>query len=133
MQPAEQVHAYQLFKRLETSGQTTPDLLAAALLHDVGKIMIPLSIFDRIVIVMGGYLFHKAAALNWAEGTPQGWRRPFVVAEHHAGWGADLASQAGAAPLAVELIRRHHDSPVRNPDSQTEHLLAALQAADNES
>jgi predicted hydrolase (HD superfamily) len=56
-----------------------------------------------------------------------------VVAEHHAGWGADLANQAGATPLTVELIRRHQDSPVRNPDSQMEHLLAALQAADNES
>ena len=132
MQPAEQLHAYHLFKRLETSGQTVPDLLAAALLHDVGKILIPLSIFDRIVIVLGGHFFRKAA-LHWSEGTPRGWRRPFVVAEHHAGWGADLASQAGATPLTVELIRRHQDSPVRNPDSQMEHLLAALQAADNES
>ena len=131
MQPAEQVHAYQIFKRLEMSGQTTPDLLTAALLHDVGKILVPLSIFDRIVIVLGSHLFRKAA-LRWAEGTPHGWRLPFVVAEQHAGWGADLASQAGATPLMVELIRRHHDSPVRNPDSHTELLLAALQAADNE-
>jgi hypothetical protein len=130
MQPAEQVHAYQIFKRLETAGQTTPDLLKAALLHDVGKILVPLSIFDRVVIVLGKYLFRKAA-LRWAEGTPHAWRLPFVVAEQHAEWGADLASQAGASPLTVELIRRHHDSPVRNPDSQIEHLLAALQAADD--
>jgi len=132
MQPAEQAHAYQICKRLERDGQTTPDLLMAALLHDVGKILIPLSIFDRIVIVLGMQLFRKAA-LGWAEGTPRGWRLPFVVAEHHAGWGADLASQAGATPLTVELIRRHHDSPMPNPDSYTEQLLVALQAADDES
>ena len=132
MQPAEQVHAYQIFKRLETAGQTTPDLLTAALLHDVGKILVPLSIFDRIVIVLGSHLFRRAAQ-RWAEGTPHGWRLPFVVAEHHAGWGADLANQAGATALTVELIRRHHDRPVQNPDSHTEHLLAALQAADDES
>jgi len=131
MQPAEQVHAYQIFKRLETAGQTTPDLLMAALLHDVGKILVPLSIFDRVVIVLGKHLFRKAA-LRWAEGTPHGWRLPFVVAEQHAEWGAELANQAGASSLTVELIRRHYDRPVRNPDSHTEHLLAALQAADDE-
>ena len=94
--------------------------------------MIPLSIFDRVVIVLGKHFFRKAA-LRWADGTPRGWRRPFVVSERHAGWGADLACQAGATPLAVELIRRHHDRPIRNPDSETECLLAALQAADEES
>ena len=117
MQPAEQVHAYQIFKHLETAGQATPDLLTAALLHDVGKILVPLSIFDRVVIVLGNHLFRKAAR-RWAEGTPQGWRLPFVVAEHHAGWGADLASQAGAPALTVELIRRHHDGLGQNPDPQ---------------
>jgi hypothetical protein len=132
MQPAEQVHAFQIFKRLESAGQSTPDLLKAALLHDVGKILVPLSVFDRIVIVVGKHLFRKAAR-RWAEGTPHGWRLPFVVAEHHADWGADLACQAGATALTVELIRRHQDTPNLNPDSQTERWLAALQAADNES
>ena len=132
MQPAEQVHAYQIFKRLVTAGQATPDLLTAALLHDVGKIMVPLSIFDRIVIVLGSHHFRRTTQ-RWAEGTPHGWRLPFVVAEHHAEWGADLACQAGAPPMTVELIRRHHDLPVLNPESPTEHLLAALQVADDES
>jgi hypothetical protein len=131
MQPSEQVHSYQIFQRLQTAGQVTPDLLAAALLHDVGKIQVPLSIFDRIVIVLGKRLFRRAA-LRWAEGTPHGWRRPFVVAEQHAGWGADLASQAGATALTVELISHHHDRPIRDLDPQTEELLAALQAADDE-
>jgi HD domain len=132
MQPAEQVHAYQIFKRLESTGQTTPDLLSAALLHDVGKILVPLSIFDRVVVVVGNYFFRKASR-RWAEGTPHGLRLPFVVAEHHAEWGADLACQAGATQLVVELIRRHQDILNPNPESQTEHLLAALQAADDES
>jgi len=132
LQPAEQMHAHQLLKRLETAGQTTPDLLTAALLHDVGKILVPISIFDRIIVVLGSHLFRKAAR-RWAEGTPHGWHLPFVVAEQHAGWGADLVSQTGATPLTVELIQRHHDSPVRNPDSHTERLLAILQAADDES
>jgi hypothetical protein len=132
MQPSEQVHSYQIFKHLQTAGQVTPDLLTAALLHDVGKILAPLSIFDRVVIVLGKRFFPKAAA-RWGEGTLHGWRRPFVVAEQHAGWGADLASQAGATALTVELIRCHQDSSIENLDKHTEKLLAALQAADNES
>jgi len=132
MQPAEQVHAYALFKRLQSAGSTHPDLLVAALLHDVGKILIPLSIFDRVVIVLGRRLFPKAAP-RWAEGTPHGLRLPFVVAGHHAEWGADLASQAGATPLAVELIRLHHDGAAPGPESPAGTLLAALQAADDES
>jgi hypothetical protein len=132
MQPAEQVHAYQIFKRLETAGQTAPDLLAAALLHDVGKILSPLSIFDRILIVLGKRFF-RGAAQRWAEGKPDGLRRPFVVAEQHAGWGANLAAQAGASVRTVELIRNHHDPRLPNPETQTEPLLAALQAVDDES
>jgi hypothetical protein len=132
MQPSEQVHAYQLFKCLETTGQANPDLLAAALLHDVGKILYPLSIFDRVMIVLGKRLF-RGATQRWAEGTPSGLRLPFVVADRHAEWGADLASQAGASSRTVELIRHHHDPHLLNPGSHTEHLLAALQAADDES
>ncbi|MGB8212373.1 MAG: HD domain-containing protein [Anaerolineales bacterium] len=132
MQPAEQVHAYQLFKRLKISEQATPDLLTAALLHDVGKIQIPLSIFDRMMIVLGKRLFRHTAQ-RWAEGTPHGLRLPFVVAEHHAEWGANLVSQAGASKETVELIRRHHDPHLPNPGTHTERLLAALQAADDES
>ncbi len=132
MQSSEQAHAYWVFRRLNASGQTDRDLLAAALLHDVGKILYPLSIFDRAIIVLGKRLFPKAAR-RWGGGTPRGLRRPFVVAENHAAWGADLAAQAGASPRTVELIRRHQDSSMPDVDSPSEHLLAVLQAADNES
>ena len=70
MQPSEQVHAYQIFKHLETAGQTNPDLLAAALLHDVGKILYPLSIFDRVIIVLGKRLFpERRKALGCRDAT----------------------------------------------------------------
>ena len=132
MQPSEQAHAYQMFERLKAAGHSDPDLLTAALLHDVGKIRQPLSIIDRIVIVLGKRLFHEKAR-GWAAGPMQGLRRPFVVAERHAGWGANLASQAGASPVSVELIRRHQEARLSKPGSTFERLLAALQAADDES
>jgi hypothetical protein len=131
MQPAEQVHAYQVFQRLETVGQTDPDLLVAALLHDVGKILHPLSIIDRVIIVLGRRFFPETA-WRWAAGTPGGLRAPFVVAAKHAEWGADLASRAGATSRSVELIRHHQEERWPNPGLHTDRLLAALQAADDE-
>jgi hypothetical protein len=126
MQPAEQAHAYQVLERLKAAGQTDPDLLAAALLHDAGKVLVPLSLLHRVVIVLGERFFRRRAR-RWSEGTPSRLRRPFVVAAHHPGWGADLAEQAGASSRTVDLIRRHQDIPsADNP------LLAALQSADDE-
>lgn len=69
MQPSEQTHAYQMFKRLNASGRTDPDLLSAALLHDVGKTLYPLSLIDRVVIVLGKRFFGRRAG-RWSEGTP---------------------------------------------------------------
>ena len=126
MQPSEQNHAYKMLQGLKASGQTDPHLLAAALLHDVGKVLFPLSLLERVVIVVGKRLFRQRAG-RWSEGTPSRLRRPFVVAAHHPDWGADLAGQAGASARTVDLIRRHQDIP-----SIDDPLLAALQSADNE-
>ncbi len=126
LQPAEQAHAWLVLKRLQESGQEDPDLLAAALLHDIGKIIAPLSIWERVLIVLGQRLFPRRAAA-WGQGQPRGLRRAFVVAAQHAHWGADLAARAGASARTVALIRRHQDSA-----SAGDRLLAALQAADNE-
>ena len=131
MQPSEQAHANQVFQHLVAAGESDSDLLAAALLHDVGKILSPLSIIDRVIIVLGKRLFPKAAR-RWGDGTPHGIRRPFVVSACHAEWGADLVEQSGASRRTVELIRSHQNKPLPDPASRAERLLAALQAADDE-
>ena len=46
-------------QRLQTQGFSDPDLLTAALLHDVGKTLSPLSTLDRILVVLA-HLW-----LNW--------------------------------------------------------------------
>ena len=125
MQVSEQTHAYQVFRRLQANEQTNPDLLSAALLHDVGKILYPPTVLDRVVVVIGTHFFRRAAD-GWSKATPAGYRRPFVVAANHPVWGADLARQAGASPHTVELIRQHHD-----PQPTDDPLVAALKAADD--
>jgi hypothetical protein len=129
MQPSEQLHALRVLGRLVDSGQRDHDLMAAALLHDVGKILYPLSAWERAVIILGRRLFPRAVR-RWADGPPLGLRRPFVVAARHADWGADLAERAGASPRTVDLIRRHQDRPVRCPAAPADRLRAALQIAD---
>ena len=57
--------------------------------------------------------------------------RPFVVAERHPDWGAEMAAQAGASALVVELIRRHQETPDPRPVNQADRLLQQLQVADD--
>ena len=130
MQPSEQWHATLVMQRLKYAGQDHPDLLAAALLHDVGKILYPLSPLERAVIVLGKKFFPRLAS-RWGKGTRRDFRRPFIVAERHAEWGADLAARAGASTMTVNLIRRHKDAPLEKPRSLEDRLLRALHCADD--
>jgi len=137
MHPGEQAHSLTVYRRLRDQGETNPDLLAAALLHDVGKSLYRLQIGERVAIVLVKALL-PGCAKSWGQGEPSGWKKPFVVAEKHAEWGAQMVAQAGASPATVELIRRHQE-PVRldarlwSADRQEEHWLVRLQSLDNES
>lgn len=130
MSPGEQAHCLTVFRLLQPSA-APPELLQAALLHDVGKCRAPLSTLERVQVVLGYHFFSKRM-LAWGAGEPHGWRKPFVVAAQHPTWGAELAEQAGAAPLVVSLIRRHQDHHFSIHSTEDE-LLLRLQSADNES
>lgn len=131
MRRSEQLHSLRVVKTLQGQGHDHPDLLAAALLHDSGKSRCRLTIFGRTLAVLGRRLLPSRAA-RWAQGEPRGWRRPFVIAEQHPVWSAEDMAAAGASPLAVTLARRHQEPPAESPQSEEDHLLALLQAADNQ-
>lgn len=131
--PAEQAHALRVLRAVAAGPHPyarRPELLQAALLHDVGKSVAPLSLFERVGIVLAGKLLPGAAA-RWGQGPARGWRRAFVTALRHPEWGAELCAQAGAAPLVTRLIRRHQ-SPLPAPGSPEDQMLAVLQAADDD-
>jgi hypothetical protein len=130
MIPGEQAHSLRVMRWLIAHQHTQPELLQAALLHDVGKVCAPLNIFERVVTVFGHKLFPKQSS-RWAQRQPQGWSKAFVVARHHADWGADMVARAGAAPLTVNLIRRHQTRVTRLLTPEDE-LLRWLQRADDE-
>ena len=129
---SEQQHSYRVYQKLHQAGQDNPDLLAAALLHDIGKARLRRLWWDRPVVVLGQALFARKAA-EWAVGKPEGFTRPFVVKANHAEWGAADAETAVSSPLTVTLIRRHHDLPASEKDKNLAQLLAQLQWADDNS
>lgn len=124
----DQRHSLQVLRTLLEDGQAQPDLLAAALLHDVGKARYPLRLWERPLVVLTRS-FRPQIVRRWGrEPAPRGWKRPFIIYEQHPVWGAEMAAAANCSPLAVELIRRHHEPA---GDSIDDRLLADLQAADN--
>lgn len=127
---ADQAHALRVLHCLRDAGYNHPDLLAAALLHDVGKIRCPLSAWDRTTIVVGSALFPRRAA-EWGNGAPAGRRRPFVARAQHPQWGAEMAAAAGSRPAVIDLIRRHQDK--LDFVDENDRLLAQLQWADDQS
>jgi putative nucleotidyltransferase with HDIG domain len=124
MSRAEQHHGIAICRALEAQGYSDPDLLVAALLHDVGKVQAPPRLWDRVIAVLGEHYAPQWAARR-SLGEPRGLNRGFVVRRRHAAWGAALAEQAGAPARVAALIRRHHDPAGDDVE------LAALQATDD--
>ena len=132
LQPSEQIHALRVLQTVQQQGESDPDLQTAALLHDIGKARAPLKLWERVLIVLGKVFFPKRVEI-WGNGQPEGWARPFVIAEQHPTWGGEMASEVGASPLVVSLIRRHQSPDKFQPISQHEdRLLGILRKADHQ-
>lgn len=133
--PNDRRHAWRVMCTLQEAQRAHPALLAAALLHDVGKTRTQVHLWERSLAVLGARLFPRQAE-RWGEGTPHGWRRPFVVKAQHAAWGAEMAANAGSDPLTVWLIEHHQDvlAPLKASEevgTEAERLLRQLQWADD--
>lgn len=129
MNVADQRHSLNVMRTLRRQGYAEPDLLAAALLHDVGKSAARIAPWHRALIVLSSR-FAPGVLARLAGGEPHGWRRPFVIHRQHAELGARWATLAGCTLLTTSLIRRHQEPLRRAPLDEEEHLLVALQRAD---
>ena len=127
----EQDHAVRVWRAVEEKGFNSPALETAALLHDVGKTQRPLSVLDRVLIVLANKLLPNRVQA-WGQGSLSGWRGAFVVAAQHAQWGAEMTESVGADPLVVKLVREHQSSSAIGISGEEGILLQALQLADSE-
>jgi hypothetical protein len=135
LQPSELAHTINVFRAVREQSQD-PELLAAALLHDIGKIVVPLALWEKIFIVLARNLglesFFDRFNRGGRDTKTSGFSRGLVVAERHPPRGAEQAHQAGATRMVVQLIRPPQDPFAPNLESRGAQLLAILQAADAE-
>lgn len=96
---------------LLTHGFDHPDLLRAALLHDVGKSngASQVRLWHRVARVVGIRL--TPATWSRVSSRPGGLRTGLYLAEHHARLGAAAVRAAGASERCCALILRHGESP----------------------
>ena len=112
MSSADQRHSLRVCQGLLARGCVDNDLLAAALLHDVGKAEGRVPFWTRPAIVLGKVfaprLLKRLTVYPDAGKTIPTWRRALSNAWWHAEIGAELAATAGLSEKAVLYIRTHH-------------------------
>jgi hypothetical protein len=102
MPVADRRHALDVAGRLLAAGHDDPDLLAAALLHDVAKGR-RMRLWHRIAGVLLEALA-PAVLRRLASPDPRSWRHPFHLYLHHADLSAQLVVAAGGSPRVATFI-----------------------------
>lgn len=117
-------HSAGVARRVQSAlgAQATRPVLAAALLHDVGKATSGLRTFGRVVATLTAGLVGRERAGAWDSAIGRYLR--------HDVDGARLLVEAGSDPLTVAWAREHHRPEVSWTVDQR--LGAALKAADDD-
>jgi hypothetical protein len=101
-------HAVGVAERVERAlgHEATRPVLAAALLHDVGKIESGLRTYGRVVATMSAKVAGPEMASTWRK--QRGYARKVGLYLQHDQIGGDLLELAGSDPLTVAWTREHH-------------------------
>jgi len=123
-------HAVAVAERVERAlgNEATRPVLAAALLHDVGKIESGLGTYGRVVATLSAKAAGVEMATTWRK--QRGFARRVGLYLQHDRIGGDLLEMAGSDPITVAWTREHH-----RPESEwtvTPVVAAALKAADDD-
>ncbi|MDQ1403121.1 MAG: hypothetical protein QOG03_1437 [Actinomycetota bacterium] len=130
MSGADRRHAVGVARRVEVAlgDEATTPILAAALLHDVGKVASGLGTYGRVVATLAGKVAGPQMAPAWSKGG--GITRRTGLYLRHGELGAEMLEVAGADPLTSTWAREHH-----HPEADWSlplHVASALKAADDD-
>jgi hypothetical protein len=130
MSRADRRHAAGVGRRVERAlgAEATPPVLAAALLHDVGKVAAGLGTYGRVVATVAGMAAGRDTAEAWSKAT--GVTRRVGLYLRHPELGAEMLAVAGSDPLTVTWAREHHLPPERW--TLPAPIAQALKAADDD-
>lgn len=104
------------------------EVLAAALLHDIGKTVSGLGTYFRVAATLSAAVAGRETAELWVKGS--GVTRRIGLYLKHPELGGDLLAVAGSDPLTIAWVREHHLPPSEwTIDSA---FAAALDEADND-
>jgi hypothetical protein len=101
-------HAAVVARRVERAlgNDASRPVLAAALLHDVGKVESGLRTYGRVIATMSAKVAGPDMAHAWRR--QRGFARRVGLYLLHADLGADLLALSGSDPLTVAWTREHH-------------------------
>jgi HD domain len=86
--------------------QGTRPVIAAALLHDVGKTVSSFGLFERVVATVIIAVVGRARAATWTKG----FKRRVALYARHPELGADMLAGIGSDPTTIAWAREHHSS-----------------------
>jgi hypothetical protein len=125
-------HSVAVARRVERAlgDRATRAVLAAALLHDVGKLDAHLRTYGRVVATLAGRFVGRESAVihQWTQ--TSGFTRRVGLYLTHPELGGDLLALAGSDPLTITWAREHHRR--REDWSLDPEVAGALHDADDD-
>jgi len=105
---ADQRHSFLVTKQAESEiGEQGKEFIAAALLHDIGKLESGFGTFGRVFATLCCFLFPLRKMEKWTERT-KGLRRRLVDYAKHPALGAELLRGIGSQQQTITWVLEHH-------------------------